>query len=156
MKIILYLFCLTFITVQADNDRKAFYNALSGNSLEEVEKSIIKYERQKSGSKVNAYLGALYMKKAFFLKVPKEKMETFRKGQNMLESEISNNPNNTEYRFIRLILQEHSPKILKYNSNIEEDTLFVINNFSRLDTEMKQIITDYSGSSKHIKPEELK
>ncbi len=156
MNIISLLLCLLITTGSTGIDRKLFFDALSGNSCELIDHSITLLEKEKPGSKVNAYLGALYMKKANFVKLPVEKMEIFKKGQMMLENEILNHPDNTEFRFIRLILQEHTPKMLKYNSNTEEDKRIIIQNYTKLDKDLKHLISEYSHASKILKPEDLK
>ncbi len=73
-----------------------------------------------------AYQGALYMKKADFVKGVKDKIKTFKKGAQILEDEIAKKPSNAEFRFLRLAVQEHAPRILKYNKNINEDKKAVI------------------------------
>jgi len=151
-----FLFVSTIIFSTVFNDRTDFYNALSGESAEEIDKIITKLENEKKSPMVNAYLGALYMKKSGFLRVPAEKLELFRKGQQMLDHEIELQPQNTEMRFVRLIMQEKSPKMLKYNSNIQEDKAIILKNFSKLDRDLKNFISDFAVTSKYLKPEELK
>lgn len=42
-----------------------------------------------------------------------------------IEKAVSEEPDNAEIRLIRLSVQEHLPKFLKYNSNIEDDRQFI-------------------------------
>ncbi len=42
-----------------------------------------------------------------------------------IEQAVAEEPNNAEIRLIRLSVQEHLPKFLKYNDQIEEDKQFV-------------------------------
>ena len=42
-----------------------------------------------------------------------------------IEQAVNDDPNNPEIRLIRLSVQEHLPKFLKYNSNIEADRKFI-------------------------------
>ena len=42
-----------------------------------------------------------------------------------IEQAVSDDPNNVEIRLIRLSVQEHLPKFLKYNGNIEDDQRFI-------------------------------
>ena len=42
-----------------------------------------------------------------------------------IEQAVSEEPDNAEIRLIRLSVQEHLPKFLKYNSNIEDDRQFI-------------------------------
>lgn len=43
-----------------------------------------------------------------------------------IEQAVAEEPNNAEIRLIRLSVQEHLPKFLKYNHNIDEDKQFVL------------------------------
>lgn len=42
-----------------------------------------------------------------------------------IEQAIASEPNNAEIRLIRLSVQEHLPKFLKYNHSIEDDRQFI-------------------------------
>jgi len=42
-----------------------------------------------------------------------------------IEHAVAEDPGNAEIRLIRLSVQEHLPKFLKYNSDIEEDRQFI-------------------------------
>lgn len=96
------------------------------------------------------------MKKAGFLKGVNNKVKTFKKGAGLLEGEIRIIRDNVEYRFLRLIIQEHAPKILKYNKNLEEDKKVVLTGYEKLDPDLQKIIKNYSASSGVIKKEDLK
>jgi len=150
LKIIIVISVL--ILCQQHTDRKTYYEVLSETSPERIDQKIAEIEKATTSSIKKAYLGGLYMKKASFLKKPKDKLDMFNKGKNLLENEITRNPNNAEYRFIRLILQEHSPIMLKYNTNIEEDKQFIVKKFSSLDKELQRIIKDYSNTSTILIP----
>jgi hypothetical protein len=90
------------------------------------------------------------MKKSGFEKTPKEKLELFKQGKTLLEKEISSNAKNTEYRFLRLIIQENAPAILKYQSNIVEDAKWIKANYSSLATDVKNSIVSYAKTSKNL------
>jgi hypothetical protein len=99
-----------------------------------------------------AYEGALLMKKAGVIKgTAKEKLIFFKSGRSKLESAIAKNNNNIEYRFLRLIIQEHAPKIVKYRNDIEQDSRLIITNFKSLPQDLQQTIADYSKASKVLK-----
>lgn len=125
-----------------------FYQILSSNDEKLIITSISKLEKNKASSTNKVYLSALYMKQSDFEKDLKTKIEKFKKGAMILEEEISLNTNNVEYRFIRLIIQENSPKILKYNQNIIEDKQMILDNFSKLETQLKSEIEKYAKNSK--------
>lgn len=48
-----------------------------------------------------------------------------REAVQWIEQAVAEEPDNAEIRLIRLSVQEHLPKFLKYNHNIEEDKQFV-------------------------------
>ncbi len=137
-------------------ERNIFYSAVSGDSVEQVDQAIEKLEKIKKTPIVKAYIGALYIKKAGFLKVPKEKLDVFKQGQELLDNEIQLQPNNVEMRFVRLMMQEQTPKVLNYKNNINEDKKKIVQNFGKIDSELQAIIRDYAKTSKILKPEELK
>ncbi len=148
------LFLLLFSVAQANSqnsiDRAAFYKVLaSGNAAEiEVQLTIIK---QSTVSEKDAYEGTLLMKKAQVVSKPKDKLSFFKAGRSKLETSISADKDNTEYRFLRLIIQEHAPKIVKYRKNLAEDSQLIRSNFKNLSPEIQQIITDYSKKSNILK-----
>lgn len=145
MKVLFSIVTLIFLNyTQAQAD---FYTILKKNNLEEIEKKINQLATNKESSVNNAYLGTLLMKKSDFLKDLKTKIATFKKGHQLLEKEISENQSNTEYRFLRLAIQENAPKILKYNTNIEDDALFITKNHYKLNKGLKIIILEYSKQS---------
>lgn len=87
------------------------------------------------------------MKKSDFQKDVKIKVATFKEGAALLEKEIALDSTNVEYRFIRLIIQEKAPKILKYNLNLEEDKNFIIQNYKNSSVSLKEEILKYSKIS---------
>ena len=49
--------------------------------------------------------------------------------------------------FIRLIIQEHAPKAVRYQNNITEDAELVISKFDLLSNELKTEVIKYSRTS---------
>ena len=68
----------------------------------------------------NAFLGAMIMRKAGIGGNPASKLKLFKQGHKLLEAAIAKDPNNAEFRFLRLIIQENSPGILGYNNDRTE------------------------------------
>jgi len=132
------------------------YNALKSDSLEKVDNALSSLNAENTNAINNAYSGALMMKKAEFLKVPAKKVNIFKKGHKLLEVEIAADPQNIEYRFLRLAVQENAPKILKYNKNIDEDKAMIIANYNNLNSELKAYINDFAKQSNILKPSDLK
>ena len=65
--------------------------------------------------------------------LPWEKITIFRTEKNNLERLIKENPNNLHLRYIRLVVQENTPKFLNYFSNIELDKKIINQFLSRKD-----------------------
>ncbi|MHA4741495.1 hypothetical protein [Dyadobacter sp. MSC1_007] len=141
---------------EAQIDKGTYYKALASGEEQSINQALAKLEGQKASPKVNAYKGALTMKKAGFVKGVGGKVKTFKQGAHLLEEEIKSNPQNTEFRFLRLAVQEHAPGILKYNKELQEDKQAVVSGFDKLDTELKGVIADYARDSKVLKEADLK
>ncbi|MCF2487291.1 hypothetical protein [Dyadobacter sp. CY347] len=156
--LIIILVCLTSLTAFrfVQSDKKAFYKALSSGQEAAIDQALADLEKEKTSSLTNAYKGALTMKKAGFEKGVKVKVKTFKKGAFMLEDEIKSNPGNAEYRFLRLAVQEHAPKVLKYNKQLDEDKRAVIAGYGKLNNDLKSIVSNYAKDSKVLKETDLK
>lgn len=127
--------------------KKTFYSALSSGSISELDKQVAAAKGLK-GNDIPAFEGALMMRKSGSLKIPAQKLTMFKKGYKLLEGAISKEPANTEYRFLRLMIQENAPKIVGYYKNIAEDVNVVKSNYKSLSAETQQAILAYSKSSK--------
>jgi hypothetical protein len=81
----------------------------------------------------------------------KGKRKSFVKaGATQLESIIKSNPNNIELRVIRLSVQENIPMIVGYRGSIKEDKTFIINNYSKQNTALKNYIKRFALQSKSM------
>jgi hypothetical protein len=155
-KFVLIIFSFFFSAFNGRQiDENKFYKAFSAKNEAEIDEMITKLELEKSSSLGSAYLGALYMKKAGFVKGANAKIKTFKKGAALLEDEIAKKPANTEYRFLRLAIQEHAPKILKYNKNLNTDKKAVEAGYKSLDPELKRVIKGYAAGSEVLKMDDL-
>jgi len=132
-----------------------FYDALYSDSLETVEQALEQLEKEKQTATVVAYKGGLTMKKSNYLKSAAKKIETFKAGHKLLEASIKTDPNNTEYRFIRLTIQEHAPKILKYNKNITEDKALILKGYKKMPSKTRAYVLDYAKQSNILSAKEL-
>ena len=149
------LLLFSIITVQGNSqktgfDRLAFYNAMASDNLEEINTQLAIISTSSINEK-EAYEGALLMKKAGLVTKAKEKLSLFKAGRLKLEASIKKNSNNTEFVFLRLIIQEHAPKMVKYNADIEKDSLQIRANYKSLPFVVQQAISDYSKKSKVLK-----
>jgi len=157
-----FIFLLLFIGVflQANAgvansfDRKEFYKILKSGTLDEINNEISLVQ---SSGMVNkeAFEGTLLMKKAGLVAVAKQKLQFFKSGRIKLETAISTDSANVEYRFMRLIIQEHAPKVVKYQAQVETDAAFITKHFKNASPELQQIIIDYSKNSKTLNTKDL-
>ncbi|CAN5864594.1 hypothetical protein BH11BAC4_BH11BAC4_19180 [soil metagenome] len=132
-------------------DKSAYYAALS-SSKEAVINTQLAALQLSSIPEKEAYEGALLMKKSGLIKSgAKEKLNLFKAGRTKLEDAITKDNNNIEYRFLRLIIQENAPKIVKYRNDMEQDSQLVRTNFKNLPQNLQLVITDYSKTSKVLK-----
>lgn len=135
-------------------DKASFYEVMKSGTLETVnnEFDAIKDapEKEKDG-----YEGALLMKKAGLLKRPKERLSFFKQGRIKLETAILADNENTEFHFLRLAIEEHAPKIVKYRADIEKDKAIVMKNFKSLSPAVRHAILDYCENSKVLHKEEF-
>lgn len=156
MRIFLNLLLLfSVITVQASSqkagfDKSAFYNAMASDNLQSINEQL-EIIKNASFSDKEGYEGALLMKKASLVSKAKEKLSLFKAGRVKLEASIKKDNTNTEFVFLRLIIQEHAPKMVKYNDDIEADSQQIKKNLKSLSPVVQKAISDYSKSSKVLK-----
>lgn len=150
----LLLFISTHLLAQMKLDKQLFYETISSNKLVLIDKELENLENTISKPEQNAYKGALLMKKAGLENKPSEKLKFFKEGKELLEIAIEKDPQNVEWRFLRLMIQENAPKLLGYNSNLKEDNQFIKKHFNTLSTLLRKIILDYANSSKELKFDE--
>lgn len=90
-----------------------------------------------------------------FAKKLKDKRALFIEGVTLLEYAIDKSPNNIELRFIRLGIQENTPKLLKYKGELVNDKTFLLTNFSRIKAQnLKKHIKAYILQSDLFSTEE--
>ena len=150
MRLLTLIFLLIAFNSAAVIDKAKFYSVFESNSLQKVEAQISLLQKGKASINKDAFLGAMMMKKAQFMKKPKDKIAIFKEGKTLLEKAIVKRPSNTIYRFLRLAIQENCPKILKYNSHIQSDAKIVKLNYATLDAISKKYIKRYAEKSKAL------
>jgi len=132
-------------------DRAAYYKVIKDGSVDDIDKEITVVDGAAIPEK-EAYKGTLLMKKAGLVKKPKDKLAFFKEGRIKLETVIANNSTNTEYRFLRLIIQENAPRITKYRAQVEEDKEYIKKNFGSLSPTVQEVVKDYSKTSAILHP----
>ena len=129
-----------------DGHHTAFYQALNFGDIQQIQSQLLMLKGFPDKDTL-AYSGALKMKLAGLVNSPKEKMKYFKEGRNRLEQAMRFDSLNTEYRFLRLIIQENAPPVMRYNAHLAEDRDFIFQNFPALSPFLKKEILRYSSTS---------
>lgn len=140
-------FLIIYIILALSFSKEEYFKVISCKELSSINTMLGILENEKDGSDKKAYKGALLMKKAGFQNTPKEKLKDFKQGRIQLENEIGINSKSTEYRFLRLIIQENAPKLVKYQGNISEDVNWIKKHYSTMNSEIKNAIISYAKTS---------
>lgn len=139
--------CFATAPLQQKFDKAAFYSVMKSGDLEAIDKELAMLfavpARERDG-----YEGALLMKKAGLQKKAKTKLKYFKEGRIKLGTALMADSNNTEFHFLRLAIEEHAPKIVKYRADIKNDKKIIIKNFENLSQPVQQAILDYCSNSK--------
>ena len=136
-------------------ERPQFYSVLKSGSAEAIDKEIEVLSGSALAEK-GAYMGTLLMKKADLMRSAKEKLALFKEGRKKLEAAMAKDSANVEYRFLRLIIEEHAPKVVKYRSHLQEDSRYIQERFAKLPQAARNAVIDYSKTSKVLQQESLK
>ena len=140
--------------IQQKLDKAAFYEVMDRGNLDEVEKEMDIVANSSSPEK-EGYTGALLMRKASLVKLPSQRLKFFKAGRIKFDPAISADKDNVEYHFLRLAIQEHAPKIVKYNKDIEADRQIIIKAYKNLSPAVQNAIKDYSKKSKVLTASDL-
>jgi hypothetical protein len=135
-------------------DRSIFYRVMASGDTDAINNEITIIAKSSLSNK-EGYDGALLMKKAGLITKPKEKLKMFKSGMLKMETALLADSVNSEFHFLRLVIEEQAPKIVKYNSHIEKDKLFVQNNFKNILPVVQHAILDYCKSSKVLHLEDF-
>lgn len=151
---VLILLCLCSFAGTLNSARKSLYDALASSDTLSMNKPLAWVSKLESPYK-QAYRGALLMRKSEFLPTPRQKIQGFTQGQRLLESAIKLDSLNGEFRFLRLLIQEHCPPILRYKQHIQQDVSLVVKSYPTFDPELKTIVRKYAQTSEHLKIKDL-
>lgn len=154
---VMQLVCFSGLQAQekeAGFNKSAFYSAMRGDNVDDVNRQLALVQAAAIPQKI-AYEGALLMKKAGIVSGPKKKLDLFKDGHKKLEGVIEKDTANTEFRFLRFMIQEHAPGILGYKKELEKDKLYIKNNYKKLPAAVQSAVVDYSKQSKILKPGDL-
>lgn len=135
-------------------DKQEYYKILKAGGLDDVSDEILLVQSSGLLNK-DAFEGTLLMKKAGLVEKAKDKLDLFKSGRIKLETAIKNDSTNVEYRFMRLIIQEHAPKVVKNQSQLKSDADYITKNFKTLSPDLQEIVNDYSKTSKTLQTKNL-
>jgi hypothetical protein len=141
------------VTDTTSFNRPAFYKAMQGNNKELVNAQLAELKSLEPKNAQNAFLGSMIMKKAGLGGSPPTKLHLFKEGHKMLEAAILEDPNNAEFRFLRLMIQENAPGVLGYKNNEEKDCEIIRKSYKSLPPDLQHVIADYNKKSKFLKLE---
>ena len=131
-------------------DKQAFYKALSSGDLIQLNEQLISIKTVSLPYR-EAYEGTILMKKSGLIDNKINQLNLFRTGKQKLDSVILKNSENSEFRFLRLTIQENAPKFLGYNNQIDEDCFLIRENYKSTTVLLRKIILEYSKKSKKLK-----
>lgn len=140
--------------LQQEFDRETFYSAMASGSLETVNSELATV-RSSSIKDKDAFEGALLMKKAGLLKIPAEKLKAFKAGRIKFDPALAGDMDNVEYHFLRLTIQEHAPRVVKYYKEIDTDKEYIHKGYRNLSPVVQKAILDYSKTSKVLQRDDL-
>jgi len=135
-------------------EKAAFYKVMDSGDLSAINAQIEVVKASESNNKIG-YEGALLMRKADKVTLPSQKLKYFKAGRIKLETALLSDADNTEYHFLRLAIEEHAPKIVKYHNDIEQDKAIVQKNFKNLSQSVQHAIIDYCKNSKVLHAEDF-
>ena len=135
-------------------NRKDFYSAMASGDAKAIEEQISLLKNSAIGDRP-AFEGALMMKKAGLISGAGKKMNLFKDGHKKLEAAIKGNDENAEYRFLRLMIQEHAPKMLGYKEDLKKDSAYIRQSYKKLPAEVQEAILNYSKTSKILRSDDL-
>lgn len=143
------LFFLQFNSnVELAEIRKMYPNvSISENSMKDFQAKLSDVTMD-SNKVLVAYKGASTVMFTKYIKKVPEKKVNFKEGVKWIEFAVKNKPDNIEIRMIRLSIQENTPKIAKYNTNIQEDKNFIEEHYNELSGSLREYIKNFILNSK--------
>jgi hypothetical protein len=134
--------------------KTAFYSVMDTSDVARIDNEL-EIIKESSLANKDGYEGALLMRKAGKVHGAKNKLDLFKAGRIKLETAIIAEPENTEFRFLRLAIEENAPKIVKYHKDIDKDKLVIQQNFKSLPQAVQHAIISYAKKSKVLHAEDF-
>jgi hypothetical protein len=142
------------LRAQKTLDREKYYSIIQQEELQPIDDQLEALNTLSFKGKP-AFVGALMMKKAGVIKGASKKLRLFKNGSNQLEAAISKDPENAEYRFLRLIIQEHAPGIVNYHNDKIQDKEMIVSSYKKFPSELQKAVSNYSSNSKTLDPKDF-
>jgi len=140
--------------VQQKFEKAEFYSIMKSGDVTAVDNEMAALDNAPAKEK-DGYTAALLMKKAGLMKKPKDRLKLFKEGRIKMETALMADNENAEFHFLRLAIEEHAPKIVKYHADIQKDKALVIKNFKNLSQAVQHAILDYCSNSKVLHREDF-
>jgi hypothetical protein len=150
--IVLTGFC--YKSIAQTFNRRDFYSVMASGDTRAIDEQINLLRNSTVDGKP-AFEGALLMKKSGMINGSGKKINLFKEGHKKLESAIREDDDNAEYRFLRLMIQEHAPKMLGYKGDLEKDSAYIRQSYKKLPAEVREAIINYSKTSKILRSVDL-
>ncbi len=158
MRILIAFIVFLSLNIQSldlDTIRNAYKIAASDKTKVDAFHNDLKQVTKSDNITLVAYKGAAIALMGKKAKKIKDKKRLFIEGVTLVEYAIEMAPNNIENRFIRLGIQENTPKLLKYKDKIETDKAFLLEHYTDIKSiPLKKHILDYILQSKAFNDEE--
>ena len=127
------LLSLLFILFLSSTNIKEVVEEFHDLDTRESEVEFVENYTQSSQPSILAYVCAVEMKQAKYGYNPISKLRIFKHSKKKIDSLIQTNPTDVHLRYIRLVLQEKTPRFLGYNDYIEEDKTFLSSKLEIID-----------------------
>lgn len=138
---------ISFFQVSTTDLSKSFQQAsLSAEQAQAFYEKVLTLKTTDESATI--YKGAALVTLAKFEKKIKDKKEFVKEGALLIEAAIEKEPANVEFRLVRLIIQENTPKIVGYYKNIDSDKTMIVKQYSHQSTALKKWIKSYAEQSK--------
>jgi hypothetical protein len=163
MTSMLLVFSLLFNhPVQADSSltemRRLYQSAaVSEDSLKKLAMLLAPANNNSATMVYLGYKGAATIMQAKYQVNPFSKLESLKKGKEILQTAIIKDTTQLETRYLRFTIQTNLPSFLNYSADINNDKLFLLSNYRSIqDEELKKMVFQYLSTSKFCTEEELK
>ena len=157
-----YFFIALFISIVGNAQdlkdiRSQYPKAVESNEITAKLDTELTKVNSTSKAVLIAYKGATLTLKAKFAEKRSDKKDFFKEGVSLIETATKAEPSNIEIRYIRMSVQENSPRFLGYYKNIEEDKQFILKNYASISsTELKRFIKEFVLKSENFEDSEKK